>query len=540
MKLLSLLIFLFSLNQLSAQVGVLTNSDKAVNGYTLFAPAPSDTTYLIDNCGHQINKWVSNYTTGHSVYLTPDGSLWRACKITNSTFPLGGIGGRIEKYDWNGNLVWEYNYTDSLKSHHHDYQILPNGNVLLLTIELITQADCISAGRNPALIPASGVLWSEKIVEIQPLGTNSANIVWEWRAWDHIVQDFDASKPNYAPIADHPELINVNFSYENPSQSDWLHANAVSYNADLDQIIISLKFLSEFWIIDHSTTSAEAASHSGGSSGKGGDILYRWGNPVIYGAGTSADQQLFGQHHVTWIPDGHPGAGNISLYNNGLVGIRAYSSVDLLQLPVDSLGNYTLQTGSSFAPTSAYWSYSAPNFFSNIVSSAQVLQNGNILICEGKKGRFFEIDSSKNIVWEYINPTGANGAIQGQTNPSPALSFRAIRYTPDYAAFTGKTLTPGNPIENSPWLTNCVIYNSYNNIKALEKEFLAYPNPSHQNIIIEIEDEVELSVFNNLGQLVFTSPINSNSYTLKVAEWSNGLYWLKVEGYAPKTILVQH
>ena len=74
-------------------------------------------------------------------------------------------------------------------------------------------------------------------------------------------------------------------------KADW-----ASYT--LDQIVLSNHNLSEIWIIDHSTTTLEAASHSGGNSGKGGDLLYRWGNPQAYDQGTGADQLLNHQQHV--------------------------------------------------------------------------------------------------------------------------------------------------------------------------------------------------------------------------------------------------
>ena len=53
------------------------------------------------------------------------------------------------------------------------------------------------------------------------------------------------------------------------TNADWTHFNAVDYNPELDQIVISVHAFSEIWIIDHSTTTAEAAGHKGGRAARG-------------------------------------------------------------------------------------------------------------------------------------------------------------------------------------------------------------------------------------------------------------------------------
>ena len=119
--------------------------------------------------------------------------------------------------------------------------------------------------------------------------------------------------------SDHPELIDINGEGEPPKidpaelarlkalgyvpagtkqsdiGSDLLHMNAVAYNVELDQIVVSTPRFNEIWIVDHSTTTAQAAGHSGGRWKKGGDLLYRWGNPRAYSRGTKEQQTLFGQ-----------------------------------------------------------------------------------------------------------------------------------------------------------------------------------------------------------------------------------------------------
>ena len=175
----------------------------------------------------------------------------------------------------------------------------------------------------------------------------------------------------------------------------------------LDQIILSVHNFNEIWVIDHSTTTEEAAGHSGGRYNKGGDILYRWGNPLTYKMGTKQDQKLFGQHDAQWIEPGCPGTGNILIFNNGAGRPNGqYSSIDEIIPPVTMNGEYVLEPESSFGPKNQIWTYiSNPlsDFYSGHISGAHRLPNGNTLICEGDDGIFFEVTKGKYIVWKYVN-----------------------------------------------------------------------------------------------------------------------------------------
>jgi hypothetical protein len=72
-------------------------------------------------------------------------------------------------------------------------------------------------------------------------------------------------------------------------------------------------------------------------------------------------------------------------------------------------------------------------FYSNLISGAQRLKNGNTLITEGHGGRVFEVTYEGEIVWEYISPY-EDGRAPRATDPNSV--YRAYRvpssWVPDY------------------------------------------------------------------------------------------------------------
>jgi hypothetical protein len=316
----------------------------------------------------------------------------------------GGAGGGVQKIEWDGTVSWDFRYNSHGVLNHHDVRVLPNGNILLIAWEMKTRSQAIAAGRNPDLVSTSG-FYPDHIIEVQPTGPTAGAIVWEWHVWDHLIQDFDSTKENYGLVALHPELVDIN--YGTWDDSDWMHTNSIDYNEQFDQIMISVCYFNEIWIIDHSTTTEEAAGHTGGTSGKGGDLLYRWGNPAAYRRGTADDQKFFHQHDATWIDEGFPGEGNILVFNNGRQrpGVD-YSSVDELVPPVNEQGEYDLQLGAAYGPAEQAWIYAGDppeSFYYFQLSGAERLIDGNTLICMGS-GTFFEITPTGDLVWSYENP----------------------------------------------------------------------------------------------------------------------------------------
>lgn len=364
-------------------------------GFRLLGPGTGTDTHLVDTNGAIVHTWPGSHLPGAAAYLLQDGALLRSIKT--GTLNLGGAGGGVQRVAHDGTVHWDFRYDSGGVTSHHDLAELPNGNVLMIAWEDKTVAEAVSAGRNPTLISGS-VFRPDHVIEVHPTGPASGAIVWQWHVWDHLVQDFDPARANFGVVGSHPELVDINYPPVASTANDWNHTNAVAYDPVHDWIILTTPHQNEFWVIDHGTTTAEAAGHTGGRWGRGGDLLYRWGNPQAWRAGTASAQQLFFPHAAHIIPEGRPGAGHALVFNNQAPG---GSSVVELVLPLDPAGNFVLLPGGAYGPVAPTWSYAASGFQSALISNAERLPNGNTLICSGLQQRVFEVTPAGQQLWNW-------------------------------------------------------------------------------------------------------------------------------------------
>ncbi|MHC1708689.1 MAG: aryl-sulfate sulfotransferase [Bacteroidales bacterium] len=478
MKKTLILIYMLFLNS-----GLTNLYAQTYDGYTLYSKMGNNKAYLLNMDKTIYHQWSLSGSTGYSTYLLPGGTLLRTVVNTGNQLFGAAMCGKVQKVAFNGTLLWSYVHSSSTYCTHHDICAMPNGNVLMIAYEVKTPAQVSAAGCSQSI-----TIWPEKIIEVQPTGATTGNIVWEWHVWDHLVQNVDPSKPNYySSIADHPELLNINYQ----PQKDWMHANGIHYNADLDQIVFSSHNMNEFYIIDHSTTTAEAAGHTGGNSGKGGDFLYRWGNPQVYGCGTISNRIFNVVHDAHWIPVGYPKANHIAAFNNKGSSTNG-SCVDIIYPPYDGF-NYSYTPTTAFTPSVSDWRHNCLGTAQDM-SNSQQLPNGNMLICVAMSGYIYEIDSNQNILWSHT----VGGSVA-----------KAFRYSSDYVSGT-------TSVDN-------VSSDGFD-------QLVVFPNPATDflNIkgsFLESHDFI-LHIYNALGSEVFQT---NNSTSVDISQFPDGLYLAGIE-----------
>ncbi len=533
-----ILLLLFTRGMSQNTIGLISlNNEIYSEGYNLLFPHNQSDVFLINSCGQIVNIWEDEgFVPGNSVYLTEDGNLVKCKRRTTSSVndPIwaGGGGEFIEIRSWTNDSIATFKLNDSLFRLHHDIAVMDNGNILMISWEAKNLEESLMAGRDPDKL-SQDKIWSEAIFEWNPF---IDSIVWEWHAWDHLIQDLDDTKRNFGVIEDHPELINLNYD-EHAGHPDWLHMNAIDYNEELDQIIMSIPYFNEFWIIDHSTTTTEAASHKGGRSDMGGDLICRWGNPQTYNRGSENDQRLFFQHDVHWVdPISGLGAKNfskIALYNNR-VG-EELSTVNSLILPWNPQENRYEMSGETFGPTAfdrtVVHPFDEPRSISSSLSSAQLLPNDNFLICAGRWGYNYEVTPAGELAWEYITPIvrGQRG-MQGDTSLTinANLTFRIKRYPKDFPGIVDDEIMPLSYIETSPDTSFCGELTT----SVFESEILkfeVYPNPTSDYLTIKSEDSnIEyFEIISLNGHVIRRFPKLKISSRLVISDLMPGLYFIR-------------
>ena len=510
------------LTLLAILVFVVTSAQN-FNGFALYNAQGSNTAYLIDESQNIAHSWDMNTECNYTVALKENGNLIRGTKVNTSVFSSGNIaagGGIVQEISPDGSIVWEYTYANSDHVSHHDLTLIGD-NVLLTAYEKKSAAELNTAGFNNA----SSEKWPTHFVELEPDGNGGANIIWEWHIWDHMCQDTDLNGPNYVSnISNNPELIDINMiqAQGGPGGGDWFHVNGVDYNEDLDQIVFSSRFASEIYIIDHSTTTSEAATHSGGNSAMGGDILYRWGNPSNYGmSGTRIINNAV--HDSRWITDdGRPNSGYLQIFNNSGVS-NSVSAIDGIDTPWDVATNTYLRTpGQAFEPFSYTTRYECA-YSASGQSASDRMSNGNIYVNAspgggggGGGGVMYEVDAvTGQIIWAYT-----------------AQSQKGFRYECDYPGIIAleSYMYPNGIVTTSCFDATPTIENTI--IDALT----IYPNPTKGVIALRFENlvaqDVNVNILNSLGQQIYSNHLTNDiglvNEKIDLSIFSEGLYFVKI------------
>lgn len=210
--------------------------------------------------------------------------------------------------------------------------------------------------------------------------TPNGKTVWQWFAYDHL----DPEEDSICPLE---------------HRTEWTHGNTIE-ELDNGDILTCFRYTSMTVIIDKKT----------------GDIKWKWGK-----------NKVFHPHSPVMLENG-----NILLFDNG-------------PHRHDSYIEYSRIIEINPKTCEIEWEYTGSplnEFYSSVCANAQRLPNGNTLICESTKGRFFEITYDGELVWEYMVPFYAPGKSgQGTFNLGRNnYTHRAYRYSPDMKGFKGKDM----------------------------------------------------------------------------------------------------
>lgn len=464
----------------------------AMQGAT-FVPGGTSTssskTCLLGPDGAVVQTW-SGVGSPYAAFLTDSATVLYG---TGSGTGPGAPYKSIAEVAWDGtskNNTWTWT-SPTTGTLHHAFATMPNGHWLAIGYEYLTNAQIMSA-MGVSSLSYTGTAYNEHVLEYDPA---TKTVVWEWDAKKH----FSATA--------NPHKINVtkwSSGSSGPgggSSGDVLHFNSVAYDPVRDVVLVSAHMLNEILVIDHSTTTAQAATDAGGNFKKGGQILFRWGAPTNYGGTGSTICNVV--HGGNVVPKGYANEGNYLFFCNSDNGVlnssaKGISAAYEIQ-PVVADTGFVLSNG-TYGATVAF------NFFKSGYTSSgnfgfvQALPNGNRFVSFSKSGKMAEI-SEGAIVLEY---SGASSE-----------RFRASRYPLTYKG-----------------LSKSSIYQATTGVDRVvaEQGLRVLAQASSRTLAVGgVAAGSRITVRDMSGRLLAATTAASDNATISTRGWTNGAYVLRVE-----------
>jgi len=288
--------------------------DKAWNGFTVLSPLGTPAVIVLDMDGRVVKRWDGfDLGSGGPARVLPGGVV---------IAPQGNGSPHLESQalvaeDFDGKELWRFDHGEQLATRdgqqqwsgrqHHDWQLssFPGGAYSPQFTPALAGSSRLllthSAHTNPAIADVG--LDDDKLIELDSKG----NVTWNWDVGDHI-DEFAFTPAARAAIRRGGKREGY----------DWFHMNSAAYlgpnkwfeagdkRFDPKNVVISSRQASIVAIVD-----------------RAGKIVWQLGPDSTASPQAKAIGQIIGQHNVTMIPEGLPGAGNLLLFDTAAARVTA-------------------------------------------------------------------------------------------------------------------------------------------------------------------------------------------------------------------------
>lgn len=361
----------------------------------LVVPDFGKETVLLDDQGKEILSWKSENTNAGGARLLKDRSLLHVVnRPLQRPFRKAILGGGLEILDAESRPVWRFLNATSEHASCGDALMLPNGNVLTMIMEWKSKEDVIKAGRDASLVDDNGML-VPGLMEVKPNGPTAGIPVWKWSLWNHLYQQAHPALANYSFPKGKEGCMDINQGQQ--KRRGWIQPLEIDYN-EKDQLILVTFQNRQAWVIDHSTTTAEAATDKGGKSGKGGRLLQK------LAFATAPDQKSVPVMSAWWEADSS-------------IGVLRPNSTFAQLLKQENGAVYRVGTHAGAGDRQI--TFPAKDGKKINVRNARFLTDGSLVMASGFAGQIVRLSKEGEVLWMYENTRGMQsfnvGAPDGST-----------------------------------------------------------------------------------------------------------------------------